>query len=115
MVTGVSFNLMDLMSLGADVPRVDELNRLIYVLNRDDWQERPEYFSFGNAVSQRSSLQIGMKHSLSHHRVIALDTSNNCGLDELCLWICRASVHNLPFCAIEQSFDTREMRRRNNT
>jgi len=50
-----------------------------------------------------------MKHSLSHQRVIALDASNNCGLDELRLWMCRASVHNRPFCAIEQSFDPREM------
>ena len=100
-IAGVSLNLMDQTSLGEGVPSVDELNRFIYVLNRDDWQDRPEYFSFGNTVGQHSSLQIGMKHSLSHQRVVALDTSNNCGLDELCLWICRASVHNRPPGAIE--------------
>jgi hypothetical protein len=55
-----------------------------------------------------------MKHSLSHQRIIALDTSNNRGLDELRLRIRRAAIHDLPLRAIEQSLDPSKMRWRDN-
>jgi hypothetical protein len=51
-----------------------------------------------------------MKRSLSHQRVSGLDTSNNRGLNELGLWICRATVHDLPLRAIEHSLDPSKMR-----